>query len=60
MFALYVLGTLIEPAIGTLRFLGIYFAALLAGSFGALLRRPERGHRRRQRRDLRPDGRGHS
>ena len=37
MFALYVLGTLIEPAIGTLRFVAIYFAALLAGSFGALL-----------------------
>jgi membrane associated rhomboid family serine protease len=37
MFALYVLGTLIEPAIGTLRFLAIYFVALLAGSFGALL-----------------------
>ena len=37
MFALYVLGTLLEPAIGTARFLGIYFAAMLAGSFGALL-----------------------
>lgn len=37
MFALYVLGTLIEPIIGTARFLGIYFAALLAGSLGALL-----------------------
>ena len=37
MFALYVLGTLLEPAIGTARFLGIYFAALLAGDFGALL-----------------------
>jgi len=37
MFALYILGTLIEPAIGTLRFLGIYFAALFAGAFGALL-----------------------
>jgi membrane associated rhomboid family serine protease len=37
MFALYILGTLIEPAIGTLRFLGLYFAALFAGSFGALL-----------------------
>jgi membrane associated rhomboid family serine protease len=37
MFALYILGTLLEPAIGTLRFLGIYFAALLAGSFGALI-----------------------
>ncbi len=37
MLALYVLGTLIEPAIGTLRFCGIYLAGLLAGSFGALL-----------------------
>jgi len=37
MFALYILGTLIEPAIGTWRFLGIYFAALFAGDFGALL-----------------------
>ncbi len=37
MFALYVLGTLLEPAIGHWRFLGIYFAAVLAGSFGALL-----------------------
>jgi membrane associated rhomboid family serine protease len=37
MFALYVLGTLIEPAIGTWRFVGIYFAALFAGSAGALL-----------------------
>jgi membrane associated rhomboid family serine protease len=37
MFALYVLGTLIEPIIGTARFVGIYFAALLAGSLGALL-----------------------
>jgi len=37
MFALYVLGTLLEPAIGTLRFVAIYVVALLAGSFGALL-----------------------
>ena len=37
MFALYVLGTLLEPAIGHVRFALIYFAALLAGSFGALL-----------------------
>src|ERR687892_1532267 len=36
MFVLYVLGTLLEPAIGTVRFLAIYVAALLAGSFGAL------------------------
>jgi membrane associated rhomboid family serine protease len=37
MFVLYILGTLLEPAIGTLRFIGIYFAALFAGSLGALL-----------------------
>jgi membrane associated rhomboid family serine protease len=37
MFALYVLGGLLEPAIGRLRFALIYFVSLLAGSFGALL-----------------------
>ncbi len=40
MFALYVLGTLLEPAIGTRRFVGIYAASVLAGSFGALLLDP--------------------
>ena len=40
MFVLYVLGRLLEPAIGTPRFLGIYFTSLLAGSFGALLLEP--------------------
>jgi membrane associated rhomboid family serine protease len=40
MFALYVLGTLLEPAIGRLRFGLIYFVSLLAGSFGALLLEP--------------------
>jgi len=40
MFALYVLGDLLEPAIGRLRFGLIYFASLLAGSFGALLLEP--------------------
>jgi membrane associated rhomboid family serine protease len=40
MFALYVLGQLLEPAIGHLRFALIYFASLLAGSFGALLLEP--------------------
>jgi membrane associated rhomboid family serine protease len=40
MFALYVLGELLEPAIGHLRFGLIYFASLLAGSFGALLLEP--------------------
>jgi membrane associated rhomboid family serine protease len=37
MFALYFLGRLLEPAIGTPRFLVLYFASLFAGSFGALL-----------------------
>jgi membrane associated rhomboid family serine protease len=40
-FALYVLGTMLEPAIGHLRFAIIYFASLLAGSFGALLVEPD-------------------
>jgi len=37
MVALYFGGRLIEPAIGTPRFLALYFASLLAGSFGALV-----------------------
>jgi len=37
MFALYVLGSLLEPSIGTPRFVGLYLASLLAGSAGALL-----------------------
>jgi membrane associated rhomboid family serine protease len=36
MFLLYILGRMLEPAIGTPRFLLLYFASLLAGSFGAL------------------------
>lgn len=40
MFALWVLGGLLEPAIGRLRFGLIYFVSLLAGSFGALLLSP--------------------
>lgn len=40
MFALYVLGGLLEPAVGKLRFGIIYFVSLLAGSFGALLLEP--------------------
>ena|SRR5215211_3012823 len=40
MFALYVLGTLLEPVVGRLRFGLIYFVSLLAGSFGALLLSP--------------------
>jgi membrane associated rhomboid family serine protease len=41
MFALYILGMLLEPAIGTARFVGIYAVSILAGSFGALLLDPE-------------------
>jgi membrane associated rhomboid family serine protease len=37
MFALFILGRLLEPSIGTPRFLALYFASLFAGSFGALL-----------------------
>lgn len=37
MLALFVGGRLVEPAIGTRRFLALYFASLLAGSFGALV-----------------------
>jgi membrane associated rhomboid family serine protease len=36
MFALFVLGRVLEPGIGTPRFVALYFASLLAGSFGAL------------------------
>ena len=37
MYALYVLGTLLEPAVGRLRFGVIYAVSLLAGSLGALV-----------------------
>ena len=40
MALLYFLGRLLEPALGTPRFIGLYFASLLAGSFGALLLDP--------------------
>src|SRR3954449_12913488 len=40
MLLLYFLGRLLEPALGTPRFLAVYFASLLAGSFGALLLDP--------------------
>jgi membrane associated rhomboid family serine protease len=40
MYVLFVLGTLLEPGIGTPRFLGVYFVSLLAGAFGALLLSP--------------------
>ncbi|HEV7528213.1 MAG TPA: rhomboid family intramembrane serine protease [Solirubrobacteraceae bacterium] len=37
MYLLFLLGKMLEPAIGSLRFAAVYFTALLAGSFGALL-----------------------
>src|SRR4051812_26207192 len=40
MFSLWILGGLLEPAVGRLRFGLIYFVSLLAGSFGALLLEP--------------------
>lgn len=36
MYLLYVLGLMLEPALGSVKFAAIYFTALLAGSFGAL------------------------
>jgi membrane associated rhomboid family serine protease len=41
MFGLYILGSLLEPAVGRFRFALIYFVSLLAGSFGALLLEPD-------------------
>jgi membrane associated rhomboid family serine protease len=40
MYVLFILGTLLEPGIGTPRFLGVYFVSMLAGAFGALLLSP--------------------
>ncbi len=40
MLSLYFVGAALEPAIGSLNFAAIYFASLLAGSFGALLFQP--------------------
>jgi membrane associated rhomboid family serine protease len=37
MFSLWILGTMLEPAIGHVRFALIFIVSLLAGSFGALL-----------------------
>ncbi len=40
MLILYFLGRLLEPALGTARFLAVYFASLLAGSLGVMLLDP--------------------
>ena len=41
MFALYILGSLLEPSIGSARYVAIYFASLLAGSLGVVLLEPD-------------------
>jgi len=40
MLALWVLGSLLEPVMGTMRFGILYFVSLLGGAFGALLLSP--------------------
>jgi membrane associated rhomboid family serine protease len=40
MYILYWLGTMLEPSLGHVRFVALYFASLLAGAFGALLLDP--------------------
>ena len=40
MFVLFQLGTLLEPALGRLRFAALYVTALLGGAVGALLLDP--------------------
>jgi membrane associated rhomboid family serine protease len=41
MYLLFILGRLLEPSIGTLRFVVLYFTSLLAGSFLALWFTPD-------------------
>jgi membrane associated rhomboid family serine protease len=36
MYLLYLLGMMLEPALGSVKFAAIYFVSLFAGSFGAL------------------------
>jgi membrane associated rhomboid family serine protease len=42
MYILWWLGNLLEPSLGTVRFVALYAASLLAGSFGALLLDPDK------------------
>ncbi|MDR9369304.1 rhomboid family intramembrane serine protease [Conexibacter sp. JD483] len=54
---IWVLGNMLEPALGKLRFAVLYFATLLTGAFGALVMEPNAAGRR-LRRGLRPARRG--
>jgi membrane associated rhomboid family serine protease len=40
MYILYMLGTMLEPQLGRIRFLSIYLASMLGGSAGAILLQP--------------------
>jgi membrane associated rhomboid family serine protease len=40
MYFIYVIGRMLEPAIGTARFVAVYMASILMGAFGALLFTP--------------------
>jgi membrane associated rhomboid family serine protease len=40
MYALYILGRLLEPAFGGVRFAAMYFASLFAGSLGVIVLEP--------------------
>ena len=42
MYVLWWLGNLLEPSLGTPRVVALYFASMLAGSFGALLLDPDK------------------
>ncbi len=41
MYLLWVLGQMLEPELGSLRFAALYLTSLLCGSFGALLLEPD-------------------
>ena len=41
MVFLYIMGPMLEPAIGRVNFAAVYFTSLLAGAFGALLFQPD-------------------
>ena len=58
MFVLYQVGIVLEPATGHGRLATLYVVSVLGGAAGALLARPERAHRRRVGRRVRPRGRG--